>query len=252
MPSYDEAAQEAEEDYSDEALIALLAFFGAFAISEVLTETQAAWATAFDQGLIQQSLEEFLAGSGLPVGDLGDLGELANEIRDEMAVEAHVMLRDFRRSFKRESETLVAKAAMEGWSKAKYLDEMDKLAVRMGANFEGSMVANWLRNGIRKVVNRKQLETAQKEPMRRLFPYQIVITRRDGRVRPNHSEMDGFVAYTMWSGWPSASPLYGYGCRCVLRSISWQTAKSAGMVGQFPYGLGQLQAWSGPDAGYSK
>lgn len=63
-----------------------------------------------------------------------------------------------------------------------------------------------------------------------LFPFSFYSARHDGRTRPTHAMMDGFVAVRDWDGWKIIRPKNGFNCRCVLIHRTRAEAKAYGWL----------------------
>ncbi len=90
-----------------------------------------------------------------------------------------------------------------------------------------------------------------------LNPYLEFHDREDEKVRPNHHLLHGFIARTNWRGWDLyCLPPLGWNCRCLVYPISWSTARSRGLAGDFPAGsLDKFQRFidaGGPDAKFPR
>lgn len=77
----------------------------------------------------------------------------------------------------------------------------------------------------------EQIELARPE-IGDFFPFVEYLTRDDSRVRPTHSQMQGFVGLRAWDGWKIIRPKNGWNCRCRLVYRTRQQAIARGWMTQ--------------------
>lgn len=155
------------------------------------------------------------------------------------------------------SGEVMRKAATEKWGKERFLAEIDRLADEHGAaGFRGSYAATWHRTAVvNQSWNNGVLLMFGQEPTRRLYPYLILYTMEDDRVRPNHFAVNRVVARSTWDGWQRYAPPLGWNCRCRLAPVSYIVAQASGWIDEegrgedFPNG--QPREGAGRDEGFS-
>lgn len=142
-------------------------------------------------------------------------------------------------------------AAREKWGKDRFLAEIDRLADEYGtAGFRGSYAATWHRTAVvNQSWNNGVLLMFGREPTRRLYPYLILYTMEDDRVRDNHFALNRFVARSTWEGWQRFAPPLGWNCRCRLAPVAYVVAEASGWQDDFPNG--DPGPGAGRDAGFS-
>lgn len=148
-------------------------------------------------------------------------------------------------------------AAREKWGKDRFLAEIDRLADEHGATgFRGAYARAWHQTAIvNQSWNNGVLLMYGAEPTRRLYPYLILYTMEDDRVRPNHFALNRVVARSTWDGWQRYAPPLGWNCRCRLAPVSYIVAQASGWIDEdgngedFPNG--EPREGAGRDAGFS-
>lgn len=148
-------------------------------------------------------------------------------------------------------------AAREKWGKDRFLAEIDRLADEHGAaGFRGSYAKTWHQTAVvNQSWNNGVLLMYGAEPTRRLYPYLILYTMEDDRVRPNHEALSRVVARSTWEGWQRYAPPLGWNCRCRLAPVSYIVAQASGWIDadgigeDFPNG--EPREGAGRDAGFS-
>lgn len=152
-------------------------------------------------------------------------------------------------------------AARDKWGRDRFLEEVDRLALEYGSEgFRGSYAQTWHRTVVQNAsFNRGTQLAYAADPTRRLFPFLVLRTVGDDRVRPNHAMLDGFVAPSGWDGWDRYAPPLGWNCRCRLVPVSVVIAKALGWIGKdFPNGrkhthgkvIKGLRVVAGRDSGF--
>ena len=151
------------------------------------------------------------------------------------------------------------RARFENFTRQQWIEKVTSVANKWGGTTStvGPVARTWLENA----VTIPLFDAAQREVLagaigQKVFPYIMVRTRADGKVRPNHFKLHGFVARADWSGWArEASPPYGWGCRCRPIWFGISEVKKLGWTTLFPMGLSKLSAFraaGGSDAGFPR
>jgi hypothetical protein len=187
-----------------------------------------------------------------------DLNRVQKYIRQTWSVASiDLQSKTLEEPFLAASGETMRKAAREKWSRERFLAEIDRLADEHGAaGFRGSYAATWHRTAVvNQSWNNGTLLMFGAAPTRRLYPYLILYTMEDDRVRPNHEALSRFVARSSWDGWQRYAPPLGWNCRCRLAPVSYIVAEASGWIDaegtgeDFPNG--EPGKGAGRDAGFT-
>ncbi len=230
------------------------------------------WAQAHEdgiaEGLLVDAVAEVLDGLSAPATRAADDNPGPIRRKDLDRVQKHIRQTWREASIDLQSKTLeepflaasgeaMRKAATENWGRERFLAEIDRLADEHGAaGFRGAYAATWHRTAVvNQSWNNGTLLMFGAEPTRRLYPYLILYTMEDDRVRPNHEALSRFVARSTWDGWQRYAPPLGWNCRCRLAPVSYIVAEASGWIDEegrgedFPNGEPGEEA--GRDAGFT-
>lgn len=133
---------------------------------------------------------------------------------------------------------LIGRAIVEGWVERQFVQELDALFEKAGvaplAPWHAALVYN---NNVRSAMNLvRYYQTVLNPAARRLNPYLKWMSLDDGRVRPEHAAMSGYVAGVDHEIWKTWWPPAGHNCRCYILTINLAKARRLGYTGAEPIG----------------
>lgn len=151
------------------------------------------------------------------------------------------------------------RAHFENFTREQWIERVTSIANKWGGTTStvGPVARVWLENAVTIPLFDQALRDVLAGVIgRKLFPYIMVQTRNDGKVRPNHLTLHGFVARADWSGWVrEIAPPYGWGCRCRPIWFGVSSIRDLGWTKLFPFGRSKLSAFralGGSDAGFPR
>jgi hypothetical protein len=141
-------------------------------------------------------------------------------------------------------EGSIQDAALENWSREKFLARMDALAARFGETaYRGSYAETWFDTIVLNTSYNLALDKCfTAAPTKKLFPFFAFRTDGGPNVRASHDALNGFVAPVDWPGWDDYSPPLDWGCHCRKVPVSHLIAAALGWIGkEFPLGVDFLK-----------
>lgn len=127
-------------------------------------------------------------------------------------------------------QQIIADAIKEGAGSLQTETEIINAALEASHVWTDSYAQSVFETNVTGAYARGRIAQAQDPDIREVIPALTVTGQDDARTRPNHRAYWGLIAAADDTIWMTATPPYGYRCRCALEHVSIYELESKGLI----------------------